>query len=190
MATSTTHRQQNNRVRSRISIDLGPSELWSHLRNQRQKTLQVAGDPRRGRVTCQVIWLKIWDRKRTEFTDTYIWLPPAPSPPTSNTNRWFSGKMLGCQTHTLIPPPQIPRTPRISLNQMYKFFDIASWLNSMQMGVHWVDPIARNIQYVWIKHQSERAFYLHHISCLNHRHGFDWNWCEPFYRFGYEYISL
>ena len=44
--------------------DLGPCDLWSHLRNQKQKTPQVTWDRRRGQVTCQVTWVMIRDRKR------------------------------------------------------------------------------------------------------------------------------
>ena len=49
---------------ARKTIGCIPSDLWSHLRKQRQKTTQVTWDPRRGQVTCQVTWLKIGDRKR------------------------------------------------------------------------------------------------------------------------------
>ena len=44
------------------------SDLWSHLRNERQKTPQVIWVWRGGHVTCQVTWLKIWHRIWAQLT--------------------------------------------------------------------------------------------------------------------------
>ena len=78
MVCFTTYLQKAVRIQWRhYSVDawrhnsvdvgnLGPSDLWSHLRKQRQKTPQVTWDRRRGQVTCQVTWLKIGDRKRVQ----------------------------------------------------------------------------------------------------------------------------
>ena len=64
MVCFTTYLQKVVRI---LCIDklsaFGPSDLWSHLRKQRQKITQVTWDRTRGQVACQVTWLKIGDRK-------------------------------------------------------------------------------------------------------------------------------
>ena len=49
--------------------DLGPSDLWSNLRKQRQKTPQLTWDQRQCKMTCHVTWLGIGERKRAQDSD-------------------------------------------------------------------------------------------------------------------------
>ena len=52
--------------------DLGPSDLWSHLRSQRQKTPQVAWRRKRGQVTCKITWPNISDEKWAQIQMSFL----------------------------------------------------------------------------------------------------------------------